>query len=323
MLLRIPLLAGVTAIFTGCAPHSSTPITWSGLEGPSRCVRPAWLTQAAVATPTEIDPNAVTRLKQIGLSPDASWIAVGLGLAPLLQERFALSHSELPLKEAQRIRRLEMDQSIDRRISIVGLDVSSLTSTLECYEERWEGLANILEREHSSRETWLMVSAIAVGAVAGIGAGVLELKHQGTPATIVGISGSTVGALLGAATFLPERRVYASPNDSLLSDLWSGRPTSAHAPRPIWLFLTATPPGGTALRTRFLQRLEDLGILGAPGPERQRREALFFEGGRAMSATELHLYASMMDELESQVSSIHTMLMQLLRELDAWRAPEE
>lgn len=42
-----------------------------------------------------------------------------------------------------------------------------------------------------------------------------------------------------------------------------------------------------------------------------------------MSATELHLYASMMDELESQVSSIHTMLMQLLRELDAWRAPEE
>lgn len=316
----VAVALALTAATTACAPRDAAPADVVTRSKGSRCPKPAWATQAAVLTPARVDPGAVEQLETLGLSTDASWVAAGLGLAPLLVARAALFERERAGDVSHRLDAIELDQLIDRRISIVGLDVSSLAATIECHEERWEEEVTVLEREVKTRETWLTVSAIALGALAGVASGALQLADEDTPSAIVGISGSAGGAVLSAATLLPGRRVHVVHEGSLLSDLWTGAESSVHAPRPVWLFLTATPPRGPSLRDQLVGRLRELGRLGARGSDRAReREALFFGAGGDMNASDLRTYVGMLDEVESLVMSINGMLTRLFREVDAWR----
>lgn len=283
------------------------------------CARPDWTTQSSVATPTQIDPQDVARLHALGLSQQASWVAVGLGLTTPILERAERFEDPQTISVSRRLEAIELDHLIDRRVSIIGLDVSALAAVLECYQGRWEDQAGVFEHETATRDVALTVAALVTGAVSGLGAGALELAGEDTAATITGIVGGTAGAVLGAALFLPGRRLSVNHGHSLMADLWFGRATSTYAPRAVWLFLNATPPDGESLREIFLRRVRELGEFGAAGsPEYHHREAMFF-GRSRMSADELRAYAAMLDELESQVMGIHTMLNRLLRELDAWR----
>lgn len=283
------------------------------------CASPDWTTQSSVATPTQIDPREVARLHALGLSQKASWAAVGLGLATPILERAERFENPQTMSVSRRFEAIELDHLIDRRVSIIGLDVSALAAVLECYQGRWEDQASVFEHETATRDVALTVAALVTGAVSGLGAGALELAGEDTAATITGIAGGTTGAILGAALFFPGPRLAVNHGRSLMADLWFGRATSNYAPRAVWLFLNATPPDGESLREILLRRVRELGEFGAEGsPEYHQREALFF-GQSEMSADDLRAYAAMLDELESQVMGIHTMLNRLLRELDAWR----
>lgn len=103
------------------------------------------------------------------ISPNSMHIAHTIGIVNLLEHYAKLRTQPLDTDRlTQRMDILELRQEIDRRINNASLEVSAVSSELDCEEERTSQVANFLKGKESDLESKLTMGAIVIGASGAI-----------------------------------------------------------------------------------------------------------------------------------------------------------
>jgi hypothetical protein len=200
------------------------------------------------------------------------------------------------------------------RVQLTSLAIGATSAELDCESERAEQAADYLGRAQTSSVQGLTVGSIAAATLTSI-AGVF-LSTRGAPALAqdtTAVSGGTVTAGLGLASFFVHRRTNYEHRRNLLADVWTGPTTSETYPPVIWTYLTRAafsngrrePIRGRIVgRWRQFQQVED-----------PATAAMLFGSGGSYDVDSLRLRAAMLDEVKAEVELARQDLAALAAEL--------
>lgn len=198
--------------------------------------------------------------------------------------------------------------------------ILATTAELECEEELATRLADELERGRDRRSGKLTASAIAIGALGAIGAGVLTLVDRDEAGASLGIATGAAEAGIGVGLLAGRTgTLHLAHDPNHLRELWDGPGREALIPGFAWRWLEDAERGErSSPRERLMERLR------WRTPEER---ALLLGTGGGYSADALRLRASLLDALEDEIELIFRDLVILLEELvilsSAARAEEE
>lgn len=92
------------------------------------------------------------------------------------------------------------------RVLLLRTELDSAEAELGCLDDQLENLQEELEERESQFELTFTLASIAVGALAGVVGGILQLTDpDGASSPIVGIAGGVASASLGVVAFWPPR----------------------------------------------------------------------------------------------------------------------
>jgi len=257
------------------------------------------------------DAQLLVHLAQV--PADVRRTAWAAGLEPLLA---ALLRARATGQDPRSIELLAMRLQVVMRISSLEIEVAALLFEADCTGDQMEAALLELDRQAGKQELALTIASIAVGALAGLGAGLWDV--QGTESkgpAVLGIAGGVATAALGGAAFVPRRgRVVFAHGRNLFGPVVVGRDPQRLYPTFVFRMLTAPAvPGEVTPRDELLgewQRIVDDAI-----PAQRRalaREILHGEGGVYDGAL-LDVRERMYDALESQLNAFDRDLEALYR----------
>ncbi|MGA3120863.1 MAG: hypothetical protein ABSF69_08860 [Polyangiaceae bacterium] len=189
---------------------------------------------------------------------------------------------------------------IVERVELASLAIGAASAELDCESERAEQAADYLARAQATSVQGLTIGSIAAATLTGI-AGVF-LSTRGAPALAqdtLAVSGGTVTAGLGLASFFVPRRTSYEHERNLLADVWVGPATSETYPPVIWTYLTraafsnsqrAPIRDGIVGRWKQFQQVAD-----------SATAAMLFGRGGSYDVDSLRLRAAMLDEVRAEV----------------------
>lgn len=220
-----------------------------------------------------------------------------------------------------RIRLLEMNQYINQRINMASLEVSAVSSELDCEEERIAQVANYLKNLEDDAETRLTVGVIATGAVGAIVSGILLVKnHDEQTVEYIGLGTGIAEAFLGMAILLNKRKVQFEHERNALRDVWEGRETSSIFPVSIWYYLNNYNPSVQdkhSLRYKIIEKWMGFGQIAEAGRKNKRKLLnLYFGEGGKYTSEQLRNRANMYDQLEAYINLMKQDLKRLTIEFE-------
>jgi hypothetical protein len=186
------------------------------------------------------------------------------------------------------------------RVQLASLAIGATSAELDCESERAEQAADYLARAQTSSVQGLTVGSIAAATLTGI-AGVF-LSTRGAPAfaqDATAVSGGTVTAALGLASFFVHRGTNYEHRRNLLADVWTGPATSGTYPPVVWTYLTRAEfsnSGREPIRNRIVARWRQFQQV-----EDAETAAMLFGSGGSYDVDALRLRASMLDEVKAEV----------------------
>lgn len=257
------------------------------------------------------DPELLAELAQV--PADVRRTARAAGLEPVLA---ALLRAQVTGQDPRSIEVVAMRLQVVMRISSLEIELAALLFEADCTGDQMEAALLELDRQAGKQELALTIASIAVGALAGLGAGLWDV--QGTDSkgpAVLGIAGGVATAALGGAAFVPRRgRVVYAHGRNLFVPVLSGTDPQRLYPTFVFRMLTAPAVAGEVTpRDELLgewQRIVDEAI---PGPRRAlAREILHGEGGVYDGAL-LDVRERMYDALESQLNAFDRDLEALYR----------
>lgn len=220
----------------------------------------------------------------------------------------------------KRIEIVELLQRINQRINISSLEISAVSSEMDCEEERADQIATYLKAKEDNAETKLTVGAIVVGAAGAITVGILLAKGDaGNAPEFIGIGAGLTEAVLGILILMNKRKVTFYHPRNALRDIWTAPETSTIFPSSVWYYLTYENPSANQKSLR--QQLVDNWLLFgqiADTKERNKEKVydLFFGEGGKYTADQLINRANMHDQIESHITLMKQDLNQLAFELE-------
>lgn len=217
-----------------------------------------------------------------------------------------------------RLTQLEMAQKLNQRINNASLEVSAVSSEMDCEEERTSQIADFLKGKEDETESKLTVGAIVVGAAGAIASGLLIDK--GNTGDYIGLGTGITEATLGVLILRNKRNIEFYHHRNALRDIWEGRPTSAIFPPAVWYYLNYSNPNESdrvSFRREIIEKWMNFGqIADEKSKKKTQLIELYFGNGGKYSAQELDNRANMYDQLESQINLMKQDLKALSTELE-------
>lgn len=242
-------------------------------------------------------------------------MANAIGILELVSKYVELKQNPKGEDLNYRLTLLELKQAIDQKINTSSLEISAISSEMDCEEERTSQVANYLKGKIQDKESKLTVAAIVVGALGAIlTEGVIK---EETASHVVGISTGVAEATFGVMMLLNDEKTDFFHKRNALKDVWFGASTSKNFPAAVWYYLNySSPENGikTSLREQIIQKWSSFGQI-MKGSEEEMLELYFGEGGEYTSE-QLENRADMYDQLESNINLMKQDLKALASELE-------
>lgn len=241
-------------------------------------------------------------------SPKSLNMANAIGVLEYLEKyvRAKKESIENPSTE-KRLELIELALKINQRINISSIEISAVTSEIDCEEERADQIGNYLEGKESQTESRLTVGTIIVGAAGTIVTGALIADEKsGNTGDIIGIGTSLIEATLGILILVNKRSIEFLHPRNILREVWEGKETSPVFPTFVWYYLNYFNPsdfGTKSIRDQIIAHWMDFGqISNASTKERTKLIDIYFGSGGKYSAEQLKNRSNMLDQLEAQIS---------------------
>lgn len=253
----------------------------------------------------DMDSSLTTRFSFASLN-----IANAIGILQLIQ---AYVYNQKNLHQAKsvenRLVMLELAHKITQRIDLASLEVSSVTSELDCEEERISQLADYLKTIEKKRESGLTVAAIVAGASSAILTGVLLAGNSMSDNTeYIGITSGITEATLGLLILMNNPKIKFEHPVNVLREIWEGRKTSETFPPFIWYYLNYMNPADSnskSWRNQIIDRwMSFKQIEKARSKKKEHLLELYFTDGGIYNTEQLYNRANMYDQLESFIKLI-------------------
>ncbi|MFC4874077.1 hypothetical protein [Negadavirga shengliensis] len=203
-------------------------------------------------------------------------------------------------------------QKIQAKVTKTNLEISSITSAIDCEEEKAEQLSVFLERRLRKSERNLTVGAIVTGALVGLSTGtILMAGGSGFIIEAIGISGGLAEVFLGLKILKLENMVFIQHPRNILADVKESKSYSDYLPPAIWYYLNHqnTSRNGTTLRELLLQRWE------AYSDSIGEKEVYFLKEGY-YTTDMLKNRADMLDQLEAQIGLMNQDILHFVIQLE-------
>lgn len=215
---------------------------------------------------------------------------------------------------------LAIRQKLTDQLQLANFDIATAAALVDCDSKRATLTATLLTRRENSREKRMTISAITIGAVAIIGASLLNLHEQHQTADWLHIAGGVGEGGLGVLALRqkPPHAEYRHPRNPL-RDIWNKSKTSTDFPPLVWYYLNKpksdnSPALVDALRSRW-ELLVSLDKKAGRPRRHTRREVAYFSDGDTYTAEELTVRAAMLGQLETELRLMNNDLTILLNEI--------
>ncbi|GCD79011.1 hypothetical protein JCM30197_02580 [Schleiferia thermophila] len=305
------VVALVTFLITSCAGFKNSPLT--SQTDKNNCYQPSAKSYTKADLPKPIHTLDIDSTLKNTFSFQSLHAANAIGILDLLTEFVHLkkSYSINPTLE-KKIKLVELSQNIYQKINTSSLEISAIASEMDCEEERADQIATFIKGKENTIETKLTVSAIVVGAIGAISAGILLANNtSGNTPEVIGIGTGLIEATLGILILTNKRKItYYHPRNAL-KDIWTAPETSSIFPAPIWYYLTYENPDKNekSLRQQLVDKWLGYGqIADTKEKNKQKIDNQYFGKGGKYTASQLINRANMYDQLEAYIN-----LMQDLR----------
>lgn len=246
-------------------------------------------------------------------------VANAIGVLDLMSDYVAVQkkYKKNPTIE-NRLTQLEMVQKLNQRINNASLEVSAVSSEMDCEEERTSQIADFLKGKEDETESKLTVGAIIIGATGAIASGLLIDK--GNTGDYIGLGTGITEATLGLLILRNKRNIEFYHHRNALRDIWEGHPVSAIFPPAVWYYLNYSNPNESekvSFRREIIEKWMNFGqIADEKSKKKTQLLELYFGNGGKYSAQELDNRANMYDQLESQINLMKQDLKALSTELE-------
>lgn len=271
----------------------------------------------------EIDIDTVLSNR---LSFESLHLAHSIGILDLLSSYVRdYVKKDTTLSLEQRIARLELTQRINQKIDRASLEISSVSSELDCEDERIMQVAEYMHAKEKKRETRLTVTAIVVGAAGAIASGILLLNsdHPGDVFEYVGIATGATEATLGVLILTNKQKLTFRHERNALRELWEGKETSRIFPPFVWYYLKNYKPveeDGKSIRNQIIERWVGFDQIDESAPEdKSELIELYFGNGGEYDTDQLFNRANMYDQVESYINLLKQDLATLSIEIERLR----
>ncbi|GAB3745959.1 hypothetical protein GCM10028817_01370 [Spirosoma pomorum] len=296
--------------------------------------------------------SAEETLLQGRYGPRALRMAQAVGLIPLLAQLTKLEAEEAnaaPASGMPSTAYLAVRQRITDQIQLANADIATASALLDCDTKRATLTATLLTRRENIREKRMTISAITIGAVAIIGASILNLHEEHVTADWLHVAGGVGEGALGVLALRqkPPRINYSHVRNPL-RDIWErpgqdgpgpdgsgqdrtgqdiaslNRSNSDGTARStlfaplVWYYLNQPRIGNRqTVVTELRERWEVLTSLDAAGKRAKKlhHEVDYFGAGDDYDAEALTLRATMLGELETEIKLMNNDLTILLNEI--------
>jgi hypothetical protein len=254
--------------------------------------------------------------------PRALHMAQAIGLTPLLAQLTTLEAQENDVTVTRAVPSnayLAVRQRITDQLQLANADIATASALLDCDTKRATLTATLLTRRENIREKRMTISAITIGAVAVIGASLLNLHEQPVAADWLHVAGGVGEGTLGVLALRqkPPRVDYPHTRNPL-RDIWEHPKNSTQFAPLVWYYLNQ-PKTSTnrAVVTELHERWDVLTSLNAAGKRTRKRhhEVDYFGDGGSYDAEALTLRATMLGQLETEIRLMNNDLTILLNEI--------
>jgi hypothetical protein len=251
--------------------------------------------------PPILDPALQAHLGAV--PPDVRRIARAAGLESVLA---ALLQAEVAAPDEPSITRLALRLQVIMRISSHEIALAALLFEADCTGDQMEAVLAVLERREGKQELALTIASIAVGALAGLGAGLWDLQGADSKGpAVLGVVGGVATAGLGLAAFVPRRGRVVFPHDrNLFVPIVAGEdPERLYPPFVFNLLTTQRAPGEPTPRDELLAEWQSILDDSVPASRRSLARTLLFGAGGVYDGDLVDVRERMYDALESQLSA--------------------
>lgn len=252
-------------------------------------------------------------------------IANAIGVLDLIKEFTELKRKFSTTGDLRdKISMLEIKQDIIGKINHSSLEVSAVSSELDCEDERIGQIANYLAGKENSTESNLTISAIIAGASGAIATGMLIGNDKASD--YIGLGTGIIEASLGLMMLFNKRKTDLYYDRNALKEIWEGNETSTSFPPSVWYYLNYHNPNDKnhpPIRTQILEKWISFGQISDDNPkEKQELVELYFGKGGEYTADQLQNRADMYDQLKSHINLMKQDLQVLSIELDSLLSSE-
>ncbi|MBO0948470.1 hypothetical protein J2I46_07770 [Fibrella sp. HMF5405] len=246
-------------------------------------------------------------------------MAQAVGLTNLLVQMTQLEQHQ-QTDQPTSLRYLALRQKLTDQLQLANFDIATAAALVDCDSKRATLTATLLTRRENSREKRMTISAITIGAVAVIGASLLNLHEQHLTADWFHIAGGVGEGGLGVLALRqkPPRAEYSHPRNPL-REIWTHTGTSTVFPPLVWYYLTKPQTDNSqsladALHSRW-ELLVSLDEKAGNSRKHKHREIAYFGDGDTYTAEELTVRAAMLGQLETELRLMNNDLTILLNEI--------
>lgn len=293
------LLTLSIGLFSSCASVKNLEI--KDLLKHSNCNQQNIYTYSVDSLPIPLHEQSISPLLKDKLSFTNLNMANAIGILQSITQFAELRANPKPDDLNYRLKILELKQEIDHRINMSSLEISAISSEMDCEEERTSQIANYLNGRMREKESRLTVSAIVVGALGAIlTEGVIKNEKA---SSAVGITTGLAEATFGVLMLLNDESIEFHHKRNALKDIWYGADVSQNFPAAVWYFLNYKSSENnihTSLREQIVEKWTGFGQIHKKSTK-DLLDLYFGEGGR-YNSEQLENRADMYDQLESTIN---------------------
>lgn len=246
------------------------------------------------------DPALLEFLRDV--PADVRRTARAAGLEALLA---ALLRARATAPDERSIEVVAMRLQVVMRISALELELAALLFEADCTGDQMEAALLELDQRAGKQELGFTIASIAVGAIAGLGAGLWDLEGGSSagPAAL-GIVGGVATAGLGVAALVPRRGrvVFAHPRN-LFGPIVEGEDPQRLYPAFVFRMLTSALPGQQVPRDELLADWQAIVDEATPAKRRELARRVLYGAGGVYDGALLDARERMYDALESQLNA--------------------
>lgn len=255
--------------------------------------------------PNNLIPSDIESTLSANFSFDALNVANAIGIIPSLKEYVLLKEKyKADSSLENRLNILELRLNIIEEINIASLEISSVTSELDCEEERADQIANYLKAKADQREKNLVIGSIIFGAASAITVeGLNNSPNTGKSGSYVAVGSALVGAGLGVLMLIDKKSVNFLHERNTIGEIWNNIPVSKTLPPSIWYYLNYKNDVDKkqSLCDLLVEHWKVYGQVEKKKKKNKETTEIYFGNGEKYSSGELKNRAQMYDQIEAYI----------------------